>query len=73
MVTTSYSAFSASAHQSDLSAFTTDNFGISPAIAAGKGWRNFDIQLTFESTSPIDCSMCRLTRRLSCRLAFELL
>jgi hypothetical protein len=33
-------------------AFTTNNFAITPTIAAGKGWGKFDIQLTFGSTFP---------------------
>ena len=33
-------------------AFTTNNFAITPTIAAGKGWGNFDMQLTFSSTFP---------------------
>ena len=33
-------------------AFTTNNFAITPTIAVGKGWGNFDMQLTFSSTFP---------------------
>jgi hypothetical protein len=33
-------------------AFTTNNFAITPTIAAGKGWGKFDMQLTFGSTFP---------------------
>ena len=33
-------------------AFTTNNFAVTPTIAAGKGWGNFDMQLTFSSTFP---------------------
>jgi hypothetical protein len=33
-------------------AFTTNNFAVTPTIAAGKGWGNFDMQLTFGSTFP---------------------
>jgi hypothetical protein len=33
-------------------AFTTNNFAITPTIAVGKGWDNFDMQLTFSSTFP---------------------
>jgi hypothetical protein len=32
--------------------FTTNNFAITPTIAAGKGWGNFDMQLTFGGTFP---------------------
>jgi hypothetical protein len=33
-------------------AFTTNNFAITPASAAGKGWGDFDVQLTFGDTLP---------------------
>jgi hypothetical protein len=32
-------------------AFTTNNFAKTPTVA-GKGWGNFDMQLTFSSTFP---------------------
>jgi hypothetical protein len=33
-------------------AFTTNNFAITPSIAAGKGWGDFDVQLTFGDILP---------------------
>ena len=33
-------------------AFTSNNFAITPSIAAGKGWGEFDVQLTFGDTLP---------------------
>jgi hypothetical protein len=33
-------------------ALTTNNFAITPSIAAGKGWGDFDVQLTFGDTLP---------------------
>jgi hypothetical protein len=48
-VLTGFLAFSAPVGSQ---AFTTKNFAITPTIAAGKGWGNFDMQLTFSSTFP---------------------
>jgi hypothetical protein len=48
-VLTGFLAFSA---PTGSNAFSTKNFAITPTIAAGKGWGNFDVQLTFGDILP---------------------
>jgi len=47
------SAFFAATAPTGSQAFTSHYFGLTPTLAAGKGWGDFDIQTTFGATFPV--------------------